>query len=82
MCVAIFFIECLVYERNKQMFMEAIKFTAVYFCKYGDMIKAQKIILFFLLQKLINNMIKTYESRLPPSPNFNKVTVSFDKLII
>ena len=25
-------------------------------------------------------MVKTYESRFPPSPNLGKVTVSFDKL--
>ena len=25
-------------------------------------------------------MVKTYESRIPPSPNFDKVTVGFDKL--
>ena len=25
-------------------------------------------------------MVKTYESRIPPSPNLDKVTVSFDKL--
>ena len=25
-------------------------------------------------------MVKTYESRFPPSPNLDKVTVSFDKL--
>ena len=30
--------------------------------------------------KLIS-MVKTYESRFPPSPNLDKVTVSFDKLI-
>ena len=26
-------------------------------------------------------MVKTYESRIPPSPNLDKVTVSFEKLI-
>ena len=26
-------------------------------------------------------MVKTYESRFPPSPNLDKVTVSFDMLI-
>ena len=25
-------------------------------------------------------MVKTYESKFPPSPNLDKVTVSFDKL--
>ena len=25
-------------------------------------------------------MVKTYESRFPPSPNFDKITVCFDKL--
>ena len=25
-------------------------------------------------------MVKTYKSRFPPSPNFDKVTVSFDML--
>ena len=25
-------------------------------------------------------MVKTYESRIPPSPNLEKVTVRFDKL--
>ena len=27
-----------------------------------------------------NNMVKTYESRIPPSTNLDKVTLSFDKL--
>ena len=26
-------------------------------------------------------MVKTFESRFPPSPNLDKVTVSYDKLI-
>ena len=34
----------------------------------------------FCLSWLVKCMVKTNESRLPPSPNLDKVTVSYDKL--
>ena len=36
--------------------------------------------MFLAFRSLVQSMVKTNESRFPPSPNLKKVTVSFDKL--
>ena len=45
-----------------------------------DLLHALLLLSYDLVRGIPPDMVKTYESRFPPSPNLDKVTVSFDKL--